>query len=120
MAEVLTIPAQDQPPDDILVDDEGAIHKSDFRCVGNRRRDASRATGSTRYWLEVDCVVVDVLLLAGATGVMGEDVVLSSVVLVVVDEGMEVESLEHAARANRLEAASTAGIRFFIKGSFLR
>ncbi len=61
-------------------------------------------------------MVVVVVLLAGATGDRGAEVVLSSVVLVVVDEGMELESLEHAARASRLAAARMAGIGFFMNG----
>jgi len=59
-------------------------------------------------------VVVDVLALLGATGDKGEEVVLSSVV-VVVELGMEeVSSLAQPTSANRPEAAREARKRFFI------
>jgi hypothetical protein len=57
--------------------------------------------------------LVDVLL--GATGDMGEDVVLSSLVVVVVELGMELSSLAQPARASRQVVARRAGIRFFIE-----
>jgi hypothetical protein len=59
--------------------------------------------------------VEELVVVLGATGDMGEEVVLSSLVLVVVVLGMELSSLAQPARARREVVARRAGIRFFIE-----
>ena len=56
-----------------------------------------------------------VLVVVGATGESGEEVVLSSVVVVVVELGIELSSLAQPARVRRLAAANREGISVFIE-----
>jgi hypothetical protein len=109
--------AKHETADDVLVDGEGTVHGVVLNLHGLPPKSSGRPVSSCRYWPLLDvCVVVVVEEPAGATGDIGEEVVLSSLDVVVVEElGISLLSLAQPARVKIPAAAMEERMRFFIK-----
>jgi hypothetical protein len=107
---LVKIAPEDEAADDVLVDGEGStVHG----VQGSASRRTKRRLATGYYWLDVVVCDVVVELLAGATGDIGEEVVDSSVV-VVVELGMELSSLAQPASALRATTVREERSRFFM------
>ncbi len=107
----MLITLQDEAANDVLVDGKGGAAHGRGKDAGRRTR---RRPAPSGYWVEVVVCDVVVELAAGATGDMGDDVVDSSVVVVVDELGMELSSLAQPASAPKATRDTRERSRFFM------
>lgn len=108
---LVEVATQDQASNHILVEGEGAgRHK-----LGRERGPASSDGPRKAYWEDVVVCDVVVELPAGATGESGDDVVDSSVVVVVDELGMELSSPAQPVSPDSPATANKERIRVFMK-----